>query len=42
MEKEPRADPVAGNLATLALDILMDESDYQRASSNFFFVPGQT
>jgi formate dehydrogenase maturation protein FdhE len=28
-------------LATLSLDILMDNSGYQRASSNFFFVPGQ-
>jgi len=40
-EKDPQADPVADDLATLALDILMDESGYQRASPNFFFVPGQ-
>lgn len=40
-EKDPQADPVADDLATLPLDILMDESGYQRASPNFFFVPGQ-
>lgn len=40
-EKEPQLDPVADDLATLSLDILMDESGYQRASPNFFFVPGQ-
>lgn len=40
-EKDPQADPVADDLATLALDILMDESGYQRASPNYFFVPGQ-
>ena len=40
-EKDPLADPVADDLATLALDILMDESGYQRASPNYFFVPGQ-
>ncbi len=40
-EKDPQADPVADDLATLSLDILMDESGYQRASPNFFFVPGQ-
>lgn len=40
-EKDPQADPVADDLATLALDILMDDSGYQRASPNYFFVPGQ-
>jgi FdhE protein len=40
-EKDPQLDPVADDLATLSLDILMDESGYQRASPNFFFVPGQ-
>ncbi len=40
-DKDPQADPVADDLATLSLDILMDESGYQRASPNFFFVPGQ-
>jgi|SRR5262245_35475391 len=41
MEKDPQVDPVADDLATLALDILMDDSGFQRASPNFFFVPGQ-
>jgi len=41
-EKDPLADPVADDLATLALDVLMDESGYQRAGPNLFFVPGQT
>ncbi len=40
-EKDPLADPVADDLATLPLDILMDESGYQRASPNYFCVPGQ-
>jgi FdhE protein len=40
-EKDAQLDPVADDLATLSLDILMDESGYQRASPNFFFVPGQ-
>ncbi|MCW5603566.1 MAG: formate dehydrogenase accessory protein FdhE [Burkholderiales bacterium] len=42
MEKDPLAEPMADDLATLALDVLMDESGYQRATPNFFFVPGQT
>src|SRR5262245_2836762 len=41
-EKDPLADPVADDLATLALDVLMDESGYERAGPNLFFVPGQT
>jgi FdhE protein len=41
-EKDPQADPVADDLATLALDVLLDEAGYQRASPNFFFVPGQS
>jgi FdhE protein len=41
-EKDPLADPVADDLASLALDVLMDESGYQRAGPNLFFVPGQT
>lgn len=40
-DKDPQADPVADDLATLALDVLMDEAGYERASPNFFFVPGQ-
>jgi|SRR5262245_7844518 len=41
-EKDPLADPVADDLATLALDVLMDESGYERAGPNLFLVPGQT
>jgi FdhE protein len=41
-EKDPLADPVADDLATLSLDLLMDESGYERASPNLLFVPGQT
>lgn len=33
-------DPVADDLATLALDILVDEAGYARASPNLLFVPG--
>jgi FdhE protein len=40
-EKDPQADPFADDLATLALDVLLDESGYERASPNYFFVPGQ-
>ena len=40
-EKDPQTDPVADDLATLSLDILLDESGYQRASPNYFFVSGQ-
>jgi FdhE protein len=40
-DKDPQADPVADDLATLPLDILLDEAGYQRASPNYFFVPGQ-
>jgi len=32
--KDPRVDPVADDLATLALDLLLDEAGYQRASPN--------
>ena len=39
-EKDPQADPFADDLASLPLDILMDESGYERASPNYFFVPG--
>lgn len=38
-EKGP-VDPVADDLATLALDILVDEADYARAGPNLLLVPG--
>ena len=41
-EQDPLADPVADDLASLALDVLMDESGYERASPNLLFVPGQS
>ena len=40
-EKDPLADPVADDLASLALDVVLDESGYERAGPNLFFVPGQ-
>jgi len=40
-EQDALADPVADDLATLALDVLMDKSGYERASPNLLFVPGQ-
>lgn len=33
-------DPIADDLATLALDILLDEAGYTRAGPNLLFVPG--
>ena len=39
-EKAPDADPVADDLATLALDILVDEAGYTRAGPNLLLVPG--
>ncbi len=40
LEKEPRGDPVADDLATLALDVLVDAAGYRRAGPNPLFVPG--
>jgi FdhE protein len=40
MEQDALVDPVADDLATLALDVLMDESGYQRATPNLLFAPG--
>lgn len=33
-DKDPRVDPVADDLATLSLDLLLDEAGYQRAGPN--------
>jgi FdhE protein len=41
-DRDAAADPVADDLATLALDVLMDRSGYERAGPNLLFVPGQT
>jgi len=37
-EKNPRVDPVADDLATLALDMLVDEAGYERAGPNLFLI----
>ena len=37
-EKDPRVDPVADDLATLALDLLLDEAGYQRAGPNLLLL----
>jgi FdhE protein len=42
MEKDPALDPIADDLGTLALDLLLGEQGYQRASANpLFWQPGQ-
>lgn len=40
-EKAPDGDPVADDLATLALDMLLDEAGYSRSGPNLLFIPGQ-
>ena len=40
MTRAPEADPVADDLATLTLDMLMAERDYLRSGPNLLFVPG--
>ncbi len=37
-EKDPNVDPVADDLATLALDILVDEAGYQRSGPNLLLI----
>jgi FdhE protein len=37
-EKDPRVDPVADDLASLALDLLVDEAGYERAGPNLFLI----
>lgn len=39
-EKSSEADPVADDLATLALDLLVDGAGYERVNPNLLFVPG--
>lgn len=39
-EKSPQADPVADDLATLALDLLVEETGYHRMSPNLLFISG--
>jgi FdhE protein len=40
MEKDHRVEPVADDLASLALDVLMDETGKARGGPNLFFHPG--
>jgi FdhE protein len=40
LEKDTSLDPVADDLATLALDMLVDEQGYNRVGPNLLFVPG--
>ena len=37
-ERDPRVDPVADDLATLALDVLVDEVGYERSGPNLFLI----
>lgn len=39
-EKDPYVDPVADDLATLALDMLMDEAGYSRSGPNLLLIGG--
>jgi len=39
-EKDPHLDPTADDLATLALDLLVDEQGYARSGPNLLFHPG--
>lgn len=41
-EKDPLADPVADDLATLTLDLLMDEADVARSGINWYLIHGLT
>jgi len=40
-EKDPLADPVADDLATLTLDLLMDEAGFSRSGINWYLIQGQ-
>jgi len=39
MDKDPQLEPTADDLASLALDMLMDESGMQRSGPNLFLIP---
>lgn len=41
-EKDPLADPVADDLATLTLDLLMDETGFARSGINWYLIHGLT
>lgn len=40
-EKDASVDPVADDIATLALDLLMSEKQYAKSSINVFMIPGR-
>ena len=40
LEKDTSLDPVADDLATLALDMMVDEQGYNRVGPNLLFLPG--
>ncbi|MGE5320458.1 MAG: formate dehydrogenase accessory protein FdhE [Hyphomicrobiaceae bacterium] len=40
-DKNPMADPVADDLATLTLDLLMDETGFTRSGINWYLIHGQ-
>jgi FdhE protein len=42
LEQDPAVEPVADDLATLALDLLVDERGYNRAGPNLLIFPGQS
>jgi FdhE protein len=39
-DKDPLVDPVADDLATLPLDLLVDEAGYERSGPNLFLLGG--
>lgn len=39
-DKDPKVDPVADDLATLALDVLVDEAGYSRSGPNLLLISG--
>ncbi len=41
-EKDPQLDPTADDLATLALDLLVDEQGFMRSGPNLLFHPGSS
>jgi FdhE protein len=40
MDKDPEVEPVADDLATLALDLMLAEEGYGRSGVNLFLIPG--
>ena len=41
-EKEPMLEAMADDLATLSLDLLVDEQGYRRSGPNFLLHPGSS